>query len=72
MFRQKVVNTTLRVLQFAIKARTVKNHDARESPRGFVVLIPTVHSSSDEGGNVVPDTVNAASVRPPAPVVPAN
>eukprot|EP00959_Pyramimonas_sp_CCMP1952_P138631 2901425-Pyramimonas_sp.AAC.1 len=48
MFRQKVIKITLWVLQLAMKACTVENHDARECSRSFVAFNPTVPSSSDE------------------------
>eukprot|EP00959_Pyramimonas_sp_CCMP1952_P263541 5511160-Pyramimonas_sp.AAC.1 len=66
MVRPKVVNIPWGVLQFAVKARTVKNHDARNNPRSFVALNSTVHSSPDEGGNVIPHLAYAGSSRPPA------
>eukprot|EP00959_Pyramimonas_sp_CCMP1952_P168329 3517239-Pyramimonas_sp.AAC.1 len=66
MVRPKVVAIPWGVLQFAMKARTVKNHDARKSSHNFEAFNPTVHLSPDEGGDVIPHLAYAGSSRPPA------
>eukprot|EP00959_Pyramimonas_sp_CCMP1952_P291910 6105416-Pyramimonas_sp.AAC.1 len=58
--------------QFAVKAHTVKNHYSRKNPHSFAAFNPTVHSSPDENGNIIPHLAHAGSVRPPAFVAPTN
>eukprot|EP00959_Pyramimonas_sp_CCMP1952_P322115 6740293-Pyramimonas_sp.AAC.1 len=58
--------------ELPVEAHSVKDHYPRKHSYGFVVLDPTVQSGPNEGGNIAPHRVNAASIILPALVAPAH
>eukprot|EP00959_Pyramimonas_sp_CCMP1952_P472014 9499372-Pyramimonas_sp.AAC.1 len=49
-----------------VQAHSIKDHYLRKHSYGFVAFDPTVHSGSNQGGNIAPHRVNATFIIMPA------